>query len=136
MASIIDHAARTLTNLHVPHTVAGDEIVVPRQSADGFDVRLRLVSERSYVVMFDQWRQDFDRAEDAYDCFEYGLSDSCRLKLVYRGDRPESWQVEKREFGVWAPGHAVTRRSLAFWKPRRVEHRQNRVFVRGSAEAP
>jgi hypothetical protein len=136
MPSIIDRAVRTLSALNVAHTVAGDEIVVPRQSADGFEVRLRLVSERSYVVMFEQWRQDFDRAEDAYDCFEYGLSDSCRLKLVYRGDRPESWQVEKREFGMWAPGHVVTRRSFAFWKPRRVEYRQNRVFVRAAATAP
>jgi hypothetical protein len=130
MPSIIDHAARTLTSLNVPHTSASDEIAVPAAAADGFEVRLSMRSDRSFVVMFDQWRHDFDRAEDAYDCFEYGLSDSCRLKVVYRGDAPEHWQVEKREFGLWVPGHVVTRRSWALWKPRRVEYRQNHVFTR------
>jgi hypothetical protein len=128
MATIIDRAVRVLTALSVPHAVHGDEIVVPASSPDGFDVCLRVVSDRAFVVMFDRWRHDFDRAEDAYDCFEYGLSDSCRLKVVYRGDAPRLWQVQKREFGMWAPGHVVTRRSWAFWKSRRAEYRQNRVF--------
>jgi hypothetical protein len=128
MPTVIDRAARTLTNLNVAHTITGDEIVVAAAGADGFEVRLRMLSERGYRVTFEQWRHEFDRAEDAYDCFEYGLSDSCRLKVVYRGDVPQQWQVEKREFGMWVPGHAVTRRSWAFWKPRRVEYRQNLVF--------
>jgi hypothetical protein len=131
MPSIIDRAIGTLTALAVPHTVNGDELVVPAASPDGFEVRLHLVSDRAFVVMFDRWRHDFDRAEDAYDCFEYGLSDSCRLKVVYRGDEPELWQVEKREFGMWSPGHPVSRRSWAVWKPRRIEYRQNRVFRAG-----
>jgi hypothetical protein len=128
MASVIDRAAHTLATLNVPHSLDGDEIVVPAASADGFDVRLQMLNDRSFVVMFERWRQDFDRPEDAYDCFEYGLSDCCRLKVVYRGAVPEAWQVQKREFGMWTPGHAVTRRSWAFWKPRRIEYRQNRVF--------
>lgn len=130
MPTVIDRAARTLAARNVPHTIAGDEVVAAPATADGFEVRLRMVHDRSFVVSFEQWRQTFDRAEDAYDCFEYGLSDSCRLKVVYRGDAPERWQVEKREFGMWAPGHAVTRRSWALWRPRRVEYRQNRVFTR------
>ena len=130
MPTVIDRAARTLTTLNLAHTIAADEIVVPAAGADGFEVRLRMANDRAFVVMFEQWRHDFDRAEDAYDCFEFGLSDSCRLKIVYRGGEPERWQVEKREFGMWAPGHAVTRRSWALWKPRRIEYRQNHVFTR------
>jgi hypothetical protein len=30
---------------------------------------------------------------------------------------------------MWVPGHPVMRRSWAFWKLRRVEYRQNRVFT-------
>lgn len=72
-----------------------------------------------------------DRAEDAYDCFEYGLSDSCRLKITFRGDAPVARQVEKRECGLWVPGHhVVKRRTLAFWRPARTVYRQNQVFRR------
>ena len=128
MATIIDRAVRTLTALGVPHRVAGDHIRVPTGDAGGFDVDLRIAGDRAFLVQCEGWSHDFDRAEDAYDCFEYVLSDSARLKVVYRGDVPEVWQIEKREFGMWTPGHPVRNRSWAFWKSRRVEYRQNRVF--------
>jgi hypothetical protein len=128
MPSIIDRAVRTLTALGVAHHVDGDAIHVPKTDAGGFDVRLQILGARAFLVSCDGWRHDFDRAEDAYDCFEYVLSDSARLKIVSRGDRPEVWQIEKREFGMWAPGHPVRRRSWAFWRRRRIEYRQNRVF--------
>ena len=129
MATIIDRAVRTLTALAVGHTVDGDEIRVPALDDGGFDVRLQILGGRLFLVECEGWRHDFDRAEDAYDCFEYVLSDSARLKVVCRGDRPELWQIEKREFGMWTPGHPVRKRSWRFWTPRRVEYRQNRVFT-------
>lgn len=134
MATIIDRAVRTLTALGVAHHADGDEIRVPKADAGGFDVDLQILGDRAFLVRCEGWRHDFDRAEDAYDCFEYVLSDSARLKVVCRGDRPEVWQIEKREFGMWTPGRPVRRRSWRFWMPRRVEYRQNRVF--GSAKAP
>jgi hypothetical protein len=106
-----------------------DAIVVPAASDEGFVVRLRMVSGRNFVVEYDGWRHTFDRAEDAYDCFEYGLSESCRLKTTLRGDVAVSWQVEKREFGMWVPGHATRNwRGLGFWRPARVVYYQNHVF--------
>ena len=128
MPSLIDRAVRTLTTLGVPHGVDGDQIHVPAKDDGGFAVRLQVRGQRSFLVQCEGWRHDFDRAEDAYDCFEYVLSDSARLKIVYRGRRPELWQIEKREFGMWTPGHPVRRGSWAFWRPRRIEYRQNRVF--------
>jgi len=128
MPTVIDRAVRTLTKLHVPHAVDGDRIRVPPADATAFEVRLQIVDDRAFLVECEGWRHDFDRPEDAYDCFEYVLSDNSRLKVVYRGDWPEVWQIEKREFGMWVPAHPVTRRSWAFWKPRRIEYRQNNIF--------
>ena len=92
-----------------------------------------MVHDREFVVWYDQWQHTFDRAEDALDCFEYGLSDSCRLKITFRGDQPVGWHVEKREYGMWVPGHhPLKRRSLAFWRPTRVVYRQNHVFRRAT----
>ena len=69
----------------------------------------------------------------ALDCFEFGLSDSCRLKITLRGDEPVAWHVEKREYGMWVPGrHPLKRLDLAFWRPTRVVYRQNHVFRRAT----
>jgi len=132
MPSVIDRAARTLRAIDgVAFDATQDTITVPPPAADGFLVRLRMVDDRQFVVWYDRWEQTFDRAEDAFDCFEYGLSDSCRLKIVLRGDTPIVWHVEKREYGMWVPGnHPRKARSLAFWRQRSVVYRQNRVFRR------
>ena len=109
-----------------------DTITVPPASDEGFLVRLRMVNDRAFVVWYDHWQHTFDRAEDALDCFEYGLSDSCRLKITLRGDEPVVWHVEKREYGMWVPGHHPRkRRSLAFWRPTRIVYRQNQCSETG-----
>jgi hypothetical protein len=132
MPSVIDRAARTLRRIDgVAFTASEEEIAVLPASADGFVVRMWMVHDREYHVAYDRWEHVFDRAEDAYDCFEYGLSDSCRLRITLRGDAPVAWHVEKREYGMWAPGHRPLRRRLVpFWRPARVVYRQNRVFRR------
>lgn len=130
MPSVIARAIRTLRDLDgVIFEATDDTIAVPPATDVGFAVRLQMVHARQYVVSFDGWRHTFDRAEDALDCFEYGLSDSCRLRVTLRGDRPVRWNVEKREFGMWVPGlHPTSTPSLAFWRPQRTEYRQNQVF--------
>lgn len=132
MASVVDRAVKALRSLDgVRFDVSDNAVEVPPASEEGFLVRLRIVNDRAYVVDYDGWRHEFDRAEDAYDCFEYGLSDSCRLKVTYRGDGPVAWHVEKREFGMWVPSaHRVRRRFVPFWRRARVVYRQNRAFRR------
>jgi hypothetical protein len=132
--TVIDRAVRTLRAIDgVVFDASEDSIFVATGAPDGFDVRLTMVHDREFVVWYDRWQHTFDRAEDAYDCFEYGLSDSCRLKITLCGDRPVAWQVEKREYGMWVPArHVTTSRSLAFWRPRRSVYRQNHVFRAGA----
>jgi hypothetical protein len=132
MPSVIDQAARTLGAVDGAVFDATEHtITVPAAADEGFLVRLQMVHDREFVVWYDQWQQTFDRAEDALDCFEYGLSDSCRLKTTFRGDEPVGWLVEKREYGMWVPGrHPRKRRSLAFWRPTRIVYRQNQLFRR------
>ena len=78
-------------------------VTVRASDATGFDVSLRVVEPRKFVVSYEGWFETFGRAEDAYDCFEYGLSDSCRLRMTFRGATPVAWQIEKRDYGVWMP---------------------------------
>ena len=130
MASVIDRAATALTRLGgVPFTSSDVELSVPSMTDDGFEVSLNVAGPRRFLVRYDNWHQVFDRAEDAYDCFEYGLSDSCRLRVTYRGTTPVECCIERRQYGLWVPGRAIARRLSPFWRSRRIVHRQNRVFT-------
>jgi hypothetical protein len=128
VASVVDRARKTLTARGVAFDADADGITVRASDATGFDVSLRVLGPRKFVVSYEGWFQTFGRAEDAYDCFEYGLSDSCRLRITFRGATAVAWQIEKREYGVWMPGRRVRRRFVPFWKRARIERRQNRVF--------
>jgi len=128
MASVIDRARKTLSARGVAFDAGADSITVPAADPDGFAVTMRVIDSRTFVVEYEGWFETFGRAEDAYDCFEYGLSDSCRLRVTFRGARPVARQIEKRDYGVWMPGRLVRRRLVAFWRPARMELRRNRVF--------
>ena len=128
MASVIDRARKTLEKLGVAFDADATRIVVPSADPSGFTVSLRVTGPRTFLVSYDGWFQTFGRAEDAYDCFEYGLSDSCGLRVTLRGLTPVAWQIEKRDYGVWMPGRSVRRRLVPFWRRARIERRQNRVF--------
>jgi len=131
MPSVIARATRTLDTIGgVDYTATPSTITVRPKDPDGFVVTLVVEHARAFVVSYDRWQRAFDRAEDAYDCFEFGLSDSCRLQVTYRGEDAVAWHVEKREYGMWVPSsHPASRLSLKFWKPRRMVYRQNRLFA-------
>ena len=133
MPTVVDRAVKMLRAIDgAVFDATGDTITVPAASDDGFLVRLRMGHDREFVVSYDRWQHTFDRAEDAFECVEFGLSDSCRLKITLRGDEPVVWHVERREYGMWVPGrHPRKRRSLALWRRARIVYRQNHVFRRG-----
>lgn len=131
MHSVIARARKALDAVGgVTYELDEDRLSVPAAGPDRFAVSLRALGDRRFVVQFGEgWVHAFDRAEDAQDCFEFGLSDRCRLRVTLRGDTPVAWQLEKREFGLWVPGRRLCRRWVPFWRPRRIVHLQNRVFA-------
>jgi len=68
-------------------TVEADErfISVKPVSAQGFEVWFS-DDEHEYTVGFDGWHQHFDKpdVEEALNCFAFGLSNECRLKVKSR----------------------------------------------------
>jgi hypothetical protein len=136
MPSVIERAAAALEKCDgIRFDATHDAISVPRATPDGFDVALRIAGERRFEVRCDGWKETFTRAEDAYDCFAFALSDRCRLKITYRGARAVAWQIEKREYGLWTPGPPIRHRLVPVWRSARVEHRQNHVFHTDSSDA-
>ena len=103
---------------------------IPAPSPGGFAIALRARGRHSRV-RFEGWSRRFDRDDDALECLELGLSDSCRLAVTLRGRMPVAWTLEVWEYGMWAPHHRASRWLVPFWRPRRIEYRQNRVICRG-----
>ena len=54
-------------------------------SNNGFTVDLN-VNQSQYTVSFNGWHEDFEKEDEALDCFAFGLSDECRLKEYRRGN--------------------------------------------------
>jgi hypothetical protein len=63
--------------------------VLPQDDA-GFPVTLH-VTDAGFTVHFAGWHEDFASPEEAVNCFGFGLSDACRLCVVYRGAMPTKW---------------------------------------------
>ena len=96
-------------------------------SENGFPVELR-VGDGEFIVSYDGWHKHFQEVESALDCFAFGLSDMCRLKIVSRGGQPHKWILEFRRNGDWAAESRVGLFVFAFWRPPEIEYRQNALI--------
>lgn len=128
MPSVIDRIRSELDARGVTYEVSASAISVPASTSEGFRVTLVAPDDRRYEVRCEEWRERFDRAEDAYDCALLALSDRCRLRVVRRGAAAVEWQIERREYGMWAPGPRIKRLWAPFWRTARIEHLQNHVI--------
>jgi len=126
--SVIDRAVKALPADGVRFEATPRTLTVPPATDDGFPVVLVVRSDRQFEVQGEGWTERFDRAEDAYDCFLFLLSEESRLKVTLRGTNAVGWQVEKREYGLWVPAHPVRRRLVPIWRPARTVWKQNHVF--------
>lgn len=76
-------------------------------------------------VGYDGWHEQFDTPEQALECFAFGLSDRCRLKVTYRGNFACNWTVEALEDGRWIEDSTTGLLLVSFWRTPRVEYGQN-----------
>lgn len=126
--SVIDRAVKALPAEKLRFEATPHSLTVPAATDDGFGVVLLVRGEGDFEVQGEGWAETFDRAEDAYDCFLFLLSEQGRLKVTLRGDTPVEWQVEKREYGLWVPAHPVRRRFVPLWRAARTVWKQNHIF--------
>jgi hypothetical protein len=100
--------------------------VLPQDDA-GFPVSLQ-VTDAGFTVHFAGWHEDFASPEEALNCFAFGLSSACRLRVVYRGSMPTKWIVEAQRDGAWVADSETGLLLVPFWRPRRVVYLQNRLL--------
>ncbi len=78
-----------------------------------------------FLVNFDGWHEHFKDLEEALDCFAFGLSEQCRLKVTMRGKTECSWTVQFKESGDWVDDSTTGLILVPFWRPKSLEVRQN-----------
>lgn len=103
-----------------------DTITFEPKDKKGFPVTLG-VGPRDIIVSSDFWHEHFDNDEEdkALNCFAFMLSDSCRLRIDYKGDKPKRWTIESWENGSWTSDSTTGLFSIDFWSRPRTEYRQN-----------
>ena len=91
---------------------------------EGFIISLE-ENPSSYTVAFDGWHESFKSDEEALNYVGFGLSDSCRLKTIYRGKAPQKWAVEFNENGEWIMDSETGLLFFPFWRKPTIVYKQN-----------
>jgi len=109
----------------------GNSITVLPADGKGFPVAFT-VAGSEYVVSFSGWHEHFTDAKEALNCFAFGLSEDCRLKVHKRGNLEYRWTVESRSDGTWVEGSTTGLLFFPFWRRHQVEHLRNRLLPTNS----
>jgi hypothetical protein len=109
------------------YRVTGRTVTVDPPTAEGFAVSLTEGTDE-WVVGFDGWHEHFTSEDEALNCFAFGLSDRCRLRVHRRGSFPYRWTVEERTDDGWREDSTTGLLFFPFWRRSRVEYRQNAVI--------
>ena len=105
-----------------------ESITVNPKNENGFPVSLTDNGKGNFTVAFDFWHEEFDNENDALNCFAFGLSKDCRLKLTKKGNRPIKWTVESKENGIWKEDRTTGLFNLTFWKKSEFEFLRNNLI--------
>lgn len=131
--SVIDSLAEKGRARSLAFRVEGDHphrvFVVDPPEKDGFGISVAEV-EDGWVVSFGE-NGTHDHVSELTDLFEivaFALSDSARLREVWRG---EFWQrgiLESRTLNGWGPVTETGLLLFPFWRPKRTTIRQNQII--------
>jgi hypothetical protein len=108
----------------------GDGVSVDPATPEGFSVWLT-PNQGGFTVGFDGWHEHFDDEVAAVNCFAFGFSNQCRLRVAVRGNSANSatsWTLESLDGNVWVQDSSVAMFFVPFWRKRRIEYRQNPVI--------
>ncbi|GAB1267028.1 hypothetical protein NBRC116493_02810 [Aurantivibrio infirmus] len=94
---------------------------------NGFTVSL-YESTDDYTVGYDGWHEEFASEDEALNCFAFGLSKECRLKIYSRGGMDYKWIVEYLHEGEWQADSTTGLIFFPFWRRLSVTYKYNEVI--------
>lgn len=93
----------------------------------GFTVWLT-ESDVGCTVGYNGWHEEFSDKEQALECFAFGLSERCRLKVFSRGNTEYKWVMESFENGNWISYSTTALIFVPFWLKKSIVYLQNIVI--------
>ena len=109
------------------YTETPTSIEVHPEDPSGFSVGLYVNDDR-FIVHFEGWHEHFESQDEALNCFAFGLSEACRLCVVYRGSTPTKWIMEFLREDAWIPDSETGLIFIPFWRARRIFYKQNHLL--------
>ena len=112
----------------------GNTFIVAPASANGFSASLTFTGD-GFVVSFDGWHEHFESEVDAFNCFVFGLSDQCRLKVFRSGMTDYRWTLEHLTEEGWHEESTTRLLFFPFWRQRHIIYRQNTIIENGGVSS-
>jgi hypothetical protein len=100
---------------HITYTSTEGHLEIPAQSPTGFCVRIHERAD-GYTVGFDGWHEEFTDADEALNCFAFGLSSACRLRIFSHCGADYKWQVLHKVDGQWVVDSETGLFVFPFWQ--------------------
>ncbi len=97
------------------YQIEDNTITVEPVSLGGFAVCL-IENNPGFTVGFDGWHEEFESQDEALNCFAFGLSEKCRLKVIKRGNMPTSWTVQSWNGSDWNNESTTGMIFIPFWR--------------------
>lgn len=136
MSGLIEQIAIALERNRIACTREGDgAIAVAPTSPSGFEVRA-CANDKGGIVWLGGWHEHFDNEDLAIKCFLWGLTDKCRLKVVFRGQMDCAWITQFRREDDWRDDQAVGLLLFPFWRKKSVRYFQNAYSLSDPARCP
>jgi hypothetical protein len=82
-----------------------------------------------FTVNFAGWHEEFASETEAIKCFEFGLSEQCRLRVFSRGAFDYRWIVEHLRDGAWQADTETGLLFFPFWLRRKARVLQNHLAL-------
>ena len=105
-----------------------DSIRVLPLSDSGFAVEIFETNE-GYTVGDGGWHEELDEPTKVLQCFAFGLSDRCRLRVKMRGKFPQKWTLEYIQQGEWLEDSTTGMLLFPFWRKAEIVYLQNHFKV-------
>lgn len=102
-------------------------ITIPAQMENGFSVSFH-VHDKGYTVSFEGWHEEFTDKDKALECFAFGLSEGCRLKVLKRGNFDYKWVVQHRAENTWMDDSETGLFLFPFWCGKQKRYLQNHLI--------
>jgi len=98
---------------------------VEPKDESGFSVSIQ-THRKAFIVFYDGWHAHLSDAQEAVDCFLFGLTPQCRLRVTEYGSSPYKWTMEWLTDGQWQGDSTTGLLFVPFWRKKSISFMCNR----------